>query len=137
MMDKVKTIKQYLKEGPPKFSIISRRKSSAVLYVHIINSGFEDGKKYSGKDIELQIEPPESGLGLIKDVVRISDGVTFSSGEDIDSERGIGHLVSFNEDKIHCDIAYIFEQNLITTDIDFIYKTPTLEDIGGESDEDE
>ena len=127
MIEKVKTIKQYLKEGPPKFSIISRRKSSAVLYVHIINSGFEDGKKYSGKDIELQIEPPESGLGLIKDVARISDGVTFSSGEDVDSEKGIGHLVSFNEDRIHCDIAYLFEQNLVTIDIDFINKMNRLE----------
>lgn len=127
MIDKVKTIKQYLKEGPPKFSVITRRKSSAVLYVHILNSDYVDGKRDSGKDIELQIDPPESGLGLIKDVSRILDGVTFSSGEDIDSEKGIGHLVSFNEDRIHCDIAYLFEQDLVTVDIDFITKMNRVE----------
>ena len=127
MTDKVKTIRQYLKEGPPKFNVINRRKNDSVLHVSIINSGVLDGKKYSGKDIALQIEPPESGMGLIKDVVRISDGVTFSQGDNIDSEKGNGFLISFNEDKIHCDVAYFFEQNFITLDIDDIIKMETLE----------
>ena len=128
MIDKVKTIKQYLKEGPPKFSVINRRKSTAVLDVSILSSDFVDGKRDSSKDINLQlVDSPEHGLGLIKDVVRISDGVTFSQGDNVDSEKGNGFLISFNEDKIHCDVAYLFEQNLVTLDIDDIIKMETLE----------
>lgn len=128
MIDKIKTIKQYLKEGPPKFTVINRRKSSAVVDISILSSDFVDGKRDSSKDINLQlVDSPEHGLGLIKDVTRISDGVTFSQGDNIDSEKGNGFLVSFNEDRIHCDIAYLFEQNLVTLDIDDIIKIETLE----------
>jgi hypothetical protein len=126
-MNKVKTIKQYLKEGPPKFNVINRRKTNSVLHMSIINSGLLNGERYSGKDIFLQIEPSESGLGQIKDVARISDDITFSQGDSIDSEKGNGFVVSFNEDRIHCDVAYFFEQNLVTVDIDSISKTETLE----------
>lgn len=127
MIDKVKTIKQYLKEGPPKFNVINRRKATAVLDVSILSSDFVDGKRDSSKDIALQIDPPESGLGLIKDVSRISDGITFSQGDNVDSEKGNGFLISFNEDRIHCDVAYLFEQNFVTLDIDNIIKMETLE----------
>ena len=135
MIQKVKTIREYLKDGPPKFNIINRRKNSSVLHVSILSSDLAEGKRDSSKDIALQIDPPESGLGLIKDVSRILDGVTFSSGEDIDSEKGIGHLVSFNEDRIHCYIAYLFEQDLVTIDIDFITKINRVEIDGEDEDE--
>ncbi len=128
MIDKVKTIKQYLKEGPPKFNVINRRKATAVLDVSILSSDFVDGKRDSSKDINLQlVDSPEHGLGLIKDVVRISDGITFSQGDNVDSEKGNGFLISFNEDRIHCDVAYLFEQNFVTLDIDNIIKMETLE----------
>lgn len=135
MIQKVKTIREYLKEGPPKFNIINRRGNSSVLHVSILSSDFADGKIDSSKDIALQIDPPESGLGLIKDVVRILDGVTFSQGDSVDSEKGNGFLISFNEDRIHCDIAYLFEQNLVTIDIDFITKVDTVEISGEEEGE--
>jgi hypothetical protein len=128
-MNKIKTVKQYLKEGPPKFDIIQRRGAGKVLNIDIIhNNEIEESLLNSKPEhTALMLYPPETGPGIIQHVVRILDGITFSQGDNIGSEKGNGFVVSFNEDRIHCDVAYFFEQNLVTVDIDSISKTETLE----------
>lgn len=124
-MNKIKTVKQYLKEGPPKFNIIHRIGASAD--ITILGSDYVEKKRDYSKDISLQISPPDNGIGIIQDVVRISDDIIFSQGDNIDSEKGNCFLVLFNEDGIHCDVAYLFEQNLVTVDIDSIIKIEIVE----------
>lgn len=114
---KIKTVKEYLKEGPPQFDIILRREVGRVVHVHVANSEPKEDEQI--KDINIVLNPPESGLGIIRIVKRISDDVVFHQSDMVECNAVGGScvVIEFNENRIHCVVAGLFDQETTIVEI--------------------
>jgi hypothetical protein len=115
---KIKTIKEYLKEGPPQFDIILRREAGKVVHVSIL-SGDELEELGGNRTISnMTLHPPENGNGIIQIVKRISDDQIFHQQDMVEAD-GVGScfIVEFKEDLIHCAVANLFDQTPIVVEI--------------------
>lgn len=70
----------------------------------------KEDKKHDGIFTKI-ISPPESGEGIIQIVKRINDDKLFHQGDDVRTKEGsAGTIISFHEDRVHCEIIFLFEQ---------------------------
>lgn len=70
----------------------------------------KEDKKHDGIFTKI-IPPPESGEGIIQIVKRITDDKLFHQGDDVKTIDGnYGNIISFNEDRVHCELIFLFEQ---------------------------
>jgi len=103
---KLKTIKEYLKDGPPQFDVILRREAGKTIEFHIASHNEEAPGEHKET-----LFPPDSETGMIQIVKRISDDVTFQQSEMVEAKDiGSCFIIEFKEDLIHCVVADIFEQ---------------------------
>lgn len=101
MDSKIKTIKEFLSNGPPQFDIILRRDKGRVVTISLPSSLFSNSKQET-------IFSPESGNGIIQIVKRISDDKIFHQFLFVNSKSiGTCFILEFSEDLIHCVVIGI------------------------------
>lgn len=100
MNNKIKTIKEFIFDGPPQFDIILRRKKgNSVTY----NMSFALNVDKSFKQETLF--PVDSQTGIIQIVKRISDDSIFHQFVFVKTKNDSNcFIVEFNEDLVHCVI---------------------------------
>ena len=123
---KIKKVKDYLKEGPPQFDVILRLSPGKTVDVHIV---------FGEQSLVMKtLTPPESGEGIIKIVKRISDDVLFHQSDmvDVDGKESV-FIMEFREDRIHCSVAGLFDQEPFDVEINQLTAHEIL--IGAEAEE--
>lgn len=114
-MYEIKKIREYLKEGIPKFSVLERGEIGKVTTMTIgfsVDSFFKnESKKENTKSFTIF---PEGEYGIIKKVSRLSDEKTFSRADYVyfirDNTQFFGYIKQFKENLINCVIIEVFEQ---------------------------
>jgi hypothetical protein len=69
-------------------------------------------------DVDIILNPPENGNGIIQIVKRISDDTVFHQSDMVEAvDVGSCFIIEFKEDLIHCAVASLFEQAPIIVEI--------------------
>lgn len=122
-MAKIKKIKDYLKDGPPQFDVILRREPGKVVTYSFASNSPEINFAHEGV-----LNLPEDGKGIIQIVKRISDDVIFHQSDMIEiSGEDSAFVIEFKEDRIHCVVAGVFDQDLRIVEINQLITAQTLE----------
>ena len=114
-MYEIKKIREYLKEGIPKFSVLERYEIGKVSTMTIgfsVDSFYKNNyKKEKTKSFTIF---PEGEYGIIKKISRLSDEKIFDRADYVyfirDNTQFFGYIKQFKEDLINCVIIEIFEQ---------------------------
>ena len=125
---KIKTVKEFIKEGSPQFDVILRRDVGKIIDVSFI---------MCGRRVDKTLSPPENGQGIIYSVKRISDDVVFNQSDlaGVGIESSV--IIEFQEDLIHVSIATLFEQETTLVEINKLTPHPSVDDDILEEDEGE
>lgn len=126
---KIKTVKEYLKEGPPQFDVILRRESGKVINVAI--SIHPDMVEESGgaRNFHFVLHPPENGSGIIQIVKRISDDAVFHQSDMVEDKNGSTcYILEFKEDLIHVLVAFMFDQEPCLIEINKLMAKELIDD---------
>jgi len=104
MSHKIKSVKEFIKDGPPQFDIILRREKGEPVEFSVSSASEELKLDY------FEMVYPEPGSeGLIKIVKRISDDAIFHTNDMVESKDiGSCFIVKFSEDLIHCFVLDAF-----------------------------
>jgi hypothetical protein len=106
MERKIKTIKEFIKDGPAQFDVILRRDKGEPVEFFVSSV---DGE--SRVDYKEMVYPPQGSEGLIKIVKRISDDGIFHTNDMIEAKDvGSCFIIGFNEDLVHCTVLDVFSQ---------------------------
>jgi hypothetical protein len=112
MSHKIKSVKEFLKDGPPQFDIILRREKGEPVVFHVSSTSEEIKLNYTES-----VLPEPGSEGLIKIVKRISDDAIFHTNDMIEAkEIGSCFIIGFSEDRIHCTVLDAFSQGDGTTE---------------------
>lgn len=106
MEHKIKTVKEFIKDGPPQFDVILRHEKGEPVTFSVSSESEEIKLNY----MEMTYPEPDSD-GIIKIVKRICDDVVFHTNDMVEAS-GIGScfIIGFSEDLIHCIVVDIFSQ---------------------------
>lgn len=115
-MYEIKKIREYLKEGIRKFSVLERGEIGKVITMTIIHSVNSINKQECKEEATTSFAIfPDGESGVIKTVSRLSDEKIFKQSDYIyfirDNTQSCGYIKQFKEDLIHCVIIELFEQN--------------------------
>jgi len=104
MEHKIKTIREFIKDGPPQFDVILRRDKGEPVQFSVSSESKEIDLEY----IEM-IYPEPTSDGLIKIVKRISDDAVFHTNDMVEV-KGVGScfIIKFEEDLINCYVLDAF-----------------------------
>lgn len=131
---KIKTVKEYLKEGPPQFDVILRREAGKVVSINIRMHPDTANELTDAKNVDMILPPPENGNGIIQIVKRISDDAVFHQSDMVEAENvGSCFILEFKEDLIHVSVASLFDQEPTLIEINKL----TAHEVTVEEDEDD
>lgn len=107
MEHKIKSVKEFIKDGPPQFDVILRHTKGEPTSFSVHSENEDMSLDYS----EMVYPGPESE-GLIKIVKRICDDAVFHINDMVEA-AGIGScfIIGFSEDLINCTVIDVFAQD--------------------------
>ena len=103
MEHKIKSVKEFIKDGPPQFDVILRREKGEPVMFSVSSDSKDMRPNYT------EMAYPEPGSeGIIK-IKRICDDAVFHTSDMVEV-AGIGScfIIGFNEDLIHCTVIDVF-----------------------------
>lgn len=108
MEHKIKSVKEFIKDGPPQFDVILRHKKGEPTSFSVHSESEEMTLDYT----EMVYPEPDSE-GIIKIAKRICDDAVFHINDMVEVS-GIGScfIIGFSEDLIHCIVLDVFAQDL-------------------------
>ena len=134
---KIKTVKEFLKGGPPQFDVILRREAGKSVDVKILMHPDTANELEGASDVDIVLNPPENGNGIIQIVKRISDDAVFHQSDMVEAENvGSCFIIEFKEDLTHVSVASLFDQEPTLVEINKL-TAHELSIVDGESEDEQ
>lgn len=131
---KIKTVKEFVKEGPAQFDVILRRDIGKIVNINIHMHPDTANELSEAKKVDMILSPPENGKGIIRIVKRISDDVIFHQSDMVEATNiGSCFIIEFKEDLINVSVASLFDQEPTIIEINEL----TAQELVPEESEDE
>lgn len=118
-------VKDFLKNDSPQFDVVLRHEQGESVSMEFGSDSEE--LEFAFKET---IKPELSDKGVIKAVRRINDSQDLSTGDWVECEDGSCFILSFSEDRIHCDVVTVDEKTgrKITIEVDEIFFIASVDD---------